>query len=199
MKTTSSVRLVLRLAFGIALSFVMISAVVTQSSAKSPIKTDFSLSSESHIGFKTSKFGFVGVSGYFAKSSGNLKLDDVGTIVALNGEIDISSIDTDSKKRDEHLLDSDYFDAAIYPKGEFRMQSYQIISQSDSKVNGIVKGLLTLHGKSVNVELESELVGYDTAHPVLFLKGNVNIKDFGMKGAKIASDEAKIDIKSVWE
>ena len=50
---------------------------------------NLSLSEDSHIGFKATKFGFVSIDGVFKDFSGNLKLDTTNNIINLSGEVKI--------------------------------------------------------------------------------------------------------------
>ncbi|MGB5964033.1 MAG: YceI family protein, partial [Sulfurimonadaceae bacterium] len=62
----------------------------------------------SSINFEATKMFFVGVDGNFSDFSGTISVEG-DAITAVNGVITVLSIDTDNKKRDDHLLSSDFF------------------------------------------------------------------------------------------
>lgn len=62
----------------------------------------------SSIDFEATKMLFVGVDGNFSDFSGTISVEG-DTVTAINGVITVLSIDTDDKKRDDHLLSSDFF------------------------------------------------------------------------------------------
>ena len=62
----------------------------------------------SSINFEATKMFFVGVDGNFSDFSGTISVEG-DRVTAINGVIKVLSIDTDDKKRDDHLLSSDFF------------------------------------------------------------------------------------------
>ncbi|MCX2717057.1 YceI family protein [Helicobacter sp. MIT 21-1697] len=159
---------------------------------------NLSLSEDSHIGFKATKFGFISVDGIFKDFSGNLSLDAAHNITALSGEVKIISVFTDSKKRDAHLLESDFLDAKAYPTSRFVMTKYEVLEGAQSnKARGKVYGNLTLHGVTLPLVFDSLLV--IESNTTLELKGELNIKDFGMQGSKMNSDKIELHIKTLWK
>lgn len=84
----------------------------------------YTLHTDSHIGFAVKKFGMMTINGVFQESSGTLELDN-STIKSLKGEVVITSVFTDSAKRDAHLLKADFLDSKLAPKGYFVMKSYE--------------------------------------------------------------------------
>jgi polyisoprenoid-binding protein YceI len=63
---------------------------------------------------------------------------------------DVNSISTDNERRDNHLKSPDFFDAAKYPSLVFKSTSFEKVGDKVFKV----KGPLTLHGVTKDVELE---------------------------------------------
>jgi polyisoprenoid-binding protein YceI len=63
--------------------------------------------------------------------------------VKVEANIDVASIDTKNKKRDDHLKSPDFFDVAKYPI--IRFASIGVKSEGDEL---IVKGNLTIHGNT---------------------------------------------------
>lgn len=159
---------------------------------------DFTLSPQSHIGFEVKKFGVKTIKGHFRDFSGKLTLTDKH-ITALSGEVRIESIFTDSTKRDKHLQEDDFLDSAKFPKSKFILQSYEPLSDSGETIKGKVKGTLTLHNVSLPLVLESSLESPSSQSPRLTLTGKINIKDYGIKGSFLNSDEVKIILQTQWQ
>ncbi|BDB65319.1 hypothetical protein T36_1795 [Helicobacter cinaedi] len=111
----------------------------------------------------------------------------------------IESIFTDSTKRDKHLQEDDFLDSAKFPESKFILQSYEPLSHSDDAIKGKVKGTLTLHNVSLPLVLESSLESPSSQSPRLTLTGKINIKDYGIKGSFLNSDEVKIILQTQWQ
>ena len=158
---------------------------------------NLSLSEDSHIGFKATKFGFVSIDGVFKDFSGNLKLDTTNNIINLSGEVKIASVFTDNKKRDAHLLESDFLDVKAYPTSRFMMTKYERLEEQkdDKHIKGKVYGELNLHGVTLPLVLDS-MLNINTLE--LTLKGEINIKDFGIEGSKMNSDIIELHIQTFW-
>lgn len=154
------------------------------------------ISGDSSIGFLVSKLGFLSVDGVFRDFSGDLKLNGE-EIVSLSGEVKIASVFTDNKKRDAHLLESDFFDAKAYPTSTFVMTKYERLEgqKDNGEIRGKVYGELSLHGVKLPLELSSVL-NLNTS--TLTLTGELNVKDFGIKGSKVNSDKVELNFKTLW-
>lgn len=123
------------------------------------------------------------VRGQFGAFTGSINFDPgskQGTSVVL--EIDVSSVNTGNKTRDEHLLTSDFFDQPKYPKIVFKSTRVDFSGGNRCKVTGD----LTLHGTTRPVSFEGEYAGphgnpYGDEISVGF-SGSVtlNREDFGM-------------------
>ena len=70
-------------------------------------------------------------------------------------EIDVSTVHTGVKKRNEHLLSLDFFDAAKYPKITFMSKKAEPLGGNRLRVQGD----LTLHGVTRPVTIEGEYSG----------------------------------------
>jgi polyisoprenoid-binding protein YceI len=88
--------------------------------------------------------------GCFRKWGATLVLDAADLSRSrLTGWVDLSSIDTGSCERDEHIRSSEFFDVARFPIAEF-------LSQSIAPIAGrsfLVHGQLVLHGVARPIEL----------------------------------------------
>ena len=179
---------------------ILASALLCAALAQNALALDFTLSQdakETKIGFKATKFGFVGVDGLFKQFDGRLSLGENNEIDALKGVIEIESVFSDSKKRDKHLLEANFLDVEKFKQGTFTMSQYEAKEQKGDKIFGVVKGILSLHGVDKEVELQSELNAGE--RPTLSLSGKINIKDFGMQGSSMNSDIVEIKIQTTWD
>lgn len=166
----------------------------------------YTLGADSHIGFEVKKFGMMTIKGNFRESSGELTLEN-NAITALKGEIVIESVFTDNAKRDAHLLEADFLDSKLAPRGYFVMKSYEAQKAGESSAEtsgelaptkGKVKGMLSLHGVEREIVLDSAL-SFNNGAPTLALESEINIKDFAIAGSFMNSDSVKILLQTTWE
>lgn len=160
---------------------------------------DYSVREDSKIGFAVGKFLVLNVEGRFQKFSGTLTLDSQNQITALKGEVAIDSITTENAKRDAHLLAPDFLDAQNFPTARLSLVSYTAHESGDlGKIAGKLTALLELHGKSQHIELDSVLAP-EADNPKLTLRGELNIKDFGIEGSMMNSNTVTIKLQTAWE
>lgn len=100
--------------------------------------------------------------------------------------IEIASLDTGVKVRDEHLLGPDFFEAEKYPRMIFK--SHTVADYDGMKA--ILKGELTLHGVTQPVDLELEILGevkdpWGKHRAAFSAATTINRKDFGMEWNKV--------------
>jgi polyisoprenoid-binding protein YceI len=132
---------------------------------------------KSSITFTIKNFGFD-VNGNFSdfKIQSNFNTDTLKECY-LNAYIQVISIFTDSKGRDEHLMKSDYFDAEKH--SEIKFKSSEIKKTPDDTY--IIKGDLTIKGITKSIETFLEL--NDTENGVLISANfTINRKDFEVGG-----------------
>lgn len=123
-----------------------------------------------HSSVKFSIRHFVAkTTGNFSQFTGTLSLnrDDL-TQSSVEAQIQIPSVDTDNEKRDTHLQQDDYFDAAKYPVMSFKSTQW---TQGESEQQFQVTGDLTLHGVTRPVTLEVELLGFGEGRKGAYLTG----------------------------
>ncbi|NTU96812.1 MAG: YceI family protein [Chlorobiaceae bacterium] len=105
----------------------------------------------SSVGFSVRHLMVSNVKGSFSRFSGTMALGDNDiTASKVSASIDVSSINTNVQKRDDHLRSPDFFDAAKYPGITF--VSKQWMRTPDGKLK--VAGDLTMHGKTQEVLLD---------------------------------------------
>ncbi|OGR91894.1 MAG: hypothetical protein A2992_08265 [Elusimicrobia bacterium RIFCSPLOWO2_01_FULL_59_12] len=93
----------------------------------------------------------------------------------------IYDIDTGIQKRDGHLRNADFFDAAKYPALTFKSTHVTGINGSKAKLHGD----LTMHGVTKPVVLDLEITGtikdpWGGTRAGAVATGKVNRKDFGI-------------------
>lgn len=137
--------------------------------------------------------------GKFTKFGGSIELNASNSaLVGLNGVLDIRSITTNNKDREEDLLSEKFFYAEKFPQGTFKLTKVK---------NEKVTADVTLRGVTKSVTFDYSFLGtardekgrYKTA---LVLKGKINRKDFGIShnmktdsGQWMISDEVGLTIE----
>lgn len=137
--------------------------------------------SHAEIGFSIRHMGISNVRGSFRTFSGTITYDgsDILTLRA-TAEIEVDSIDTGNGKRDDHLLDHDFFDAAKYPKITFSSTGVKM-----SPDGHLLTGKLTMHGLTKEISLVMNVSGpiedpWGNKRIGLELGGGLNRHDFGV-------------------
>lgn len=163
-----------------------------------------------HVGFSVRHMMVTTVRGQFKSYTGTLTLDTQDfTKSRFEGEIDVASIDTGVKDRDDHLRTNDFFDAPNHPKITFK--STGIEAKGDGEF--LVRGDLTIRGVTKPVELDVEFHGtsknpYGKTVAGISARGTINRKDFGVSfnavletGGVAVAEKVKIelDVEAVQE
>jgi polyisoprenoid-binding protein YceI len=111
----------------------------------------------SDIGFTVRHMMVSNVHGDFTKYTATITMDDKDvTKSAVAFDIDASSINTKSDKRDTHLKSAEFFDVAKFPKITFK--STKIDKGADNK-HLKVTGDLTIHGVTKPTTFQVSLLG----------------------------------------
>ncbi|MHC5202096.1 YceI family protein [Myroides sp. LJL119] len=103
------------------------------------------------------------------------------TTAKLGFTAQVSSINTNNKDRDNHLLSQDFFDAQKYPTIDF--QSTHISKTQDGHYQ--VSGQLTMLDKSISITLQAQVSSvmvdpWGNNKIAISLNGKINRKDFGL-------------------
>ena len=126
------------------------------------------------VGFSVAHF-FTKVPGYFGKVQGTLVVDrdhlENSKVEAL---IEVASITTNTKMRDDDLRSTNFFSAAQFPSMTFKSKSWK--STGDNTYD--VTGILTMKKVAKDVVLKVTSLGFGP----------------GMKGALISGWEAKLTL-----
>jgi polyisoprenoid-binding protein YceI len=129
--------------------------------------------------------------GRFNAFSGSVTLDEAAPqSCAVKMEIDVASVDTGDKGRDDHLRNADFFNAAQFPKMTF--ESTAVKKNGDEYE---VTGNLSLHGvtKPAVAKMTKTGMGKDRkGNALIGFEGTLDIKrsDFGVgkQGPGLADD-----------
>lgn len=99
---------------------------------------------------------FLGVTkGKFGRFSGTIEVDrEHPERSSVKAQIQVRSIDTGIRKRDDHLCSAEFFDAAKYPQITFASRSVKQTGQN----SGDILGDLTMHGVTRPMTLHVKLL-----------------------------------------
>jgi len=141
--------------------------------------------SHSTIGFSVKHMLVANVKGSFGTFSGTVNFEPANPQeTKAAATIQVDSIDTANEKRDAHLIDKDFFDAAAFPQ-----ISFETTAVEGTLPNLVLVGNLTMKGVTKEIRLPVELSG-----PVKDFNGNnriglsgsaqINRQDFGITWSK---------------
>ncbi len=158
----------------------------------------------SNVGFKVRHMMVSWTRGSFGKVEGAVTYDPGNpSSLAVAVTIDVASIDTENKKRDEHLRSADFFDVENHPTMTFKSSTAK--AGDDGSISLV--GTLTIKGVSKEVTLAVESMSEVMTDPW----GNTKVgtsatlkldrKDFGLTwnktldgGGVVVGDEVRIAI-----
>ena len=108
----------------------------------------------STIGFSVHQF--LGTThGKFTRFSGKIEIDrEHPENSSVTAQIDVRSIDTRIKKRDDHLRSAEFFNVEKFPQIAFKSQSVKRTSPQ----SGDILGDLTMHGMTKPITLHVKLL-----------------------------------------
>jgi polyisoprenoid-binding protein YceI len=132
-------------------SIALIFAAIVQSAvANETYRFD---QARSTIGFRVHQF-LGTTNGKFTQFSGNIELDrEHPEQSSVSARIQVSSIDTRIKKRDDHLRSPEFFSAGKFPEITFKSRN---VKQTGPQ-SGDIAGDLTMHGVTKPVTLHVKL------------------------------------------
>ncbi len=168
-----------------------------------------SFASEYKIDSSHSNVGFIArhlvskVNGEFKEFDGTFSFDaNKPEDSKVTAKVTVASINTNEKKRDQHLLSDDFFSQKKFPTVTF--VSTQVIPNGDKKYK--MNGNLTMHGNTKPVTFDVEFLGETDdpwgGHRAGFsATTQINRKDFGInwnkaldKGGFVLGDEVVINL-----
>lgn len=153
------------------------------------------------IGFEVPHLVIATVEGRFAKFDGSLIIDSKLEKSKASVNIDVASISTENKDRDDHLKSADFFDVAKNPKMTFVTK--KVVGSAE---NLKIIGDLTLKGKTKEVSLDVKYLGevndaYGNNKVAFNATGKINRKEFGLnwssavEAGPVVGDEVTLILK----
>jgi polyisoprenoid-binding protein YceI len=156
------------------------------------------------VGFSARHMGLSTVRGRFTRFNGTIELDpDDLTRTRGRIEVDMASVETGDENRDGHLRSPDFFDVENYPVMVYEPISITRVDEDRYKV----KGNLTIHGKTREVEFDYEHSGegidpYGKRKLGGHLTGAIKRSDWGLTwnvaleaGGWLVSDKINIEVE----
>lgn len=148
-----------------------------------------------NIGFSVKHLGISNTIGRFNSFYGQLDLKANGDS-SISFSIDAKSVDTNNKKRDAHLRNSDFFEVDTFPTIDFKSTS--IDYDNDGNIKSIT-GDLDLHGVVNSVTFDVQTLGakrflgkYRAGFKAVT---TINRSDFDMdRLLKVVSDQVAITV-----
>lgn len=155
----------------------------------------------SDLSFKIKHLMISNVTGKFGQFDAEAETEgDDFSKAKVVSSIEVASIDTNNKDRDNHLRNADFFEVESHP--QIRFESNRIEKINDETFN--VYGDLTIKGIAKPVKLVAEYNGivkdpYGNTKAGFTLSGKINRKDWGMNfnaaletGGLMLGEEVKI-------
>jgi polyisoprenoid-binding protein YceI len=137
----------------------------------------------SYTGFRITMLGIAGIRGHFNEYAGTVikPNEDSWEGTTVDVTIQVNSIDTGNKLRDEHLADEYFFDTGKYPTASFTSTAFV----KEENETYLLTGNLTLKGVTKPIELEVEFAGLakdreGNEKAGFSASGKINREDFGI-------------------
>jgi polyisoprenoid-binding protein YceI len=155
----------------------------------------------SEVYFKVKHLMISTVTGQFKEFEGTVETSgDDFTTAKINFKANVNSIFTNNEQRDEHLKNSDFFDAENHPRLVFEGDKLEKIDDEEYKLYGT----LTIRGASKKIILDVEYGGLTTdpwgnARAGFSVSGKIDRQDYGVSfgavtetGGLLLGNEIKI-------
>jgi polyisoprenoid-binding protein YceI len=135
--------------------------------------------SHSSVEFTVKHMGLATVRGQFSEFEATIESD--GENASVTGNVDVSSITTHNKQRDEHLATNDFFGAQDHPQITFKADSIEL--GEDGTVR--IPGEITLKGVTKQIELTGDYAGagvdpWGNERVGLEVSAKIDRRDFGL-------------------
>jgi len=135
------------------------------------------------INFKIKHLGYSWLTGRFDKFDGNFSYDASNVSASkIEVNVDTSSVSSNHSERDKHLKSADFLEVDKFANAKFVSSS--VTDKGNGKLS--VKGQLTLHGVSKEIEINAEKIGEGKDPWGGYRVGfsgttKLGLKDFGIK------------------
>ncbi len=160
--------------------------------------------SHTRVGFSVTHMTVSTVRGEFGEVSGTVQYDEknvAGTKVS--AKIGVKSVDTRDAKRDEHLMQADFFEVAKFPEMTFESKAVKNVSSDgfdlvgDLTIRGVTKEI-ALRVKTPTPEVKDP---WGNTKRGTYATAKINRKDFGLsfnatldQGGLVVGDEVTIEL-----
>ena len=161
--------------------------------------------SHTSIGFNVKYLMITDVIGQFKTYEAEIELEEnTNELKGVEANIQVSSIDTENAKRDDHLKSPDFFDVEQFPNILFKSRTVNKLGTDEYEVIGdlTIKGItktITLRGKNTGF-IDAGMMGGKRAG--FSATAMINRKDFGLnwnrkldKGGLLVGNEVTIELK----
>jgi polyisoprenoid-binding protein YceI len=158
----------------------------------------------SEIGFKVKHMMFTNVSGKFQNYNAAIETEgDDFENAKIEFIANVDSLTTGNPDRETHLLSSDFFDSAQFPKISFKSTSFKKTENAEYELIGDI----TIRGVSKSVKLNTEYSGlmkdpWSNIKAGFVINGKINRKDWGLNwnsaletGGVLVSEEVRLNIE----
>jgi polyisoprenoid-binding protein YceI len=142
--------------------------------------------------FKISNMGLFSVDGTMGGISGTIDFDKINQEGFVYLSLEVKTIDTGVKKRDEHIRTSDFFYVEKYPKIEFKGDKLTRIKDNLY----VVAGTLSMRGVSLK---EKVPIRFEASGKTLEFIGTAEIDrtKYGVDGGSTVGDVAEVTYKII--
>jgi polyisoprenoid-binding protein YceI len=169
-------------------SVVAVLLSVTAARAADTFKID---PAHTSVGFSISHLIISEVNGRFDDVAGDVTLDK-DAVTAAKATIQVKSIDTNIKKRDDHLRSPDFFDVEKFPTITFVGEK---VEKDGDKT--VLVGKFTMHGVTKEIQLPFVVKGpikdpWGGTRLAVKAETTINRTDYGMKTMTGVGDEVKV-------
>jgi len=108
------------------------------------------------VNFEASHLGYSVLTGRFDTFNGSFEYDAANPAAgSVSVEIDMTSVNSNHAKRDNHLRSGDFFDAANHAAGSFVSTGIKVTGDKTA----VITGDLTLRGITNQVDLDARFIG----------------------------------------
>ena len=157
--------------------------------------------SHSEVFFKIKHLEIATLTGRFDEITGTAEAEDDFENALFSFTANVNSIDTNDKKRDDHLKSADFFDAQKFPKITFNSTKFKRIGDKTFEI----LGKFTIKGITKPTILHIDYGGSNVDHwgntkAGLKIKGVINRRDYGLvwnaaieSGGVLVSEEVRIN------
>jgi len=173
-------------------------AIVSSTFAMASMADSYTIDpAHTYPNFTINHLGFSTMHGRFNGTTGSLTIDQVKGTGSVDIVVDMASVDTGFKKRDDHLRSPDFFNVKEFPSMTFKSKTVDF-----KNAGATVVGELTIKGVTKPVKLEVSSINCGV-HPfnkkdVCGFNATTSIKrsDFDIKyGLPAIGDEMSIQIE----